>query len=716
MFADTPAEKERRILFTGELSRDSSAYKLLGESGDFELYESVLTENIYSFIEKNHINLIIINYSQLPDNFEQLIEQLKEICNNRNLPVLFIFSPNIKDVSFIFDFFQHSDLLFTPFNYSELKWRIDKLFLSIKNHSKLVAVEEALSAYKNQLDKLNDMFSRSVPAFAPYAVSSEEQIEKGIKVFLRQICDGVGAETALLLTFDSREKELVLEATPVKELEKIEKSTFQFDDPLLASTAQNFQITLVDEADKLEDSSFASKVSEIIKNQVFSLILVPLVLNLKLYGIIVIVNKIRGRYFTQLDKNFTLLAATFFSRVMHDMEVFKKATESGKIADLASPFVSHLFEKMEFINSIMDSVLFGIVVLNQYNDIIYMNKSAERILQRSFDDLKDENFSVLFGEKFLMEHLSQTGESGTGVHRFETEVELPDGSTSLIGFSSQLHLNFLSQPVGKIITMRDISMFLLREKELMRMDQLASLGVLISGIAHEIRNPLAGINAVAQALEEELKREGNDKSEYVERIIRQVNRLNNLLQALFVYSRHDRPTIRNIDLNDILNEVKPLLENAIKDKDILYQEYLDHGKLVIPADPNLMQQMLLNLMLNAIEAMREKGVLTITMEYVSKVPENVVGKMNYIQRQLLNEAVRITVADTGEGIPEKNLKELFTPFYTTKSTGTGLGLSIVQQIVDKHRGFIEVFSEKDKGTRFCVYLPLKRLDIDQKAV
>ena len=698
------AKNKPNLLWMGEKPDSDPNYQLLKKSDRYNQFYTKFDKNIYTFIEKTEIEIIGVNFVDFPHNFGQLVDQLKEIVLNHKIPVLFIIPLSSRETTLIIDSFDFYDILYMPFNYGELHWRLEKLFRIRDLEIKLYSYEESINFYDRQLKQLNDLFTQMIPSFAPYAVTADEHIQKKIGLFLRKLSDGVGAETTILLHFSPEEKELVLEATHAME----DKLNFQFDDPLLAETAQNFQIQLLENTTQIEDNNFIKDLSKTIGSRIFSLILVPIVLESKLYGIFVVINKLRGKFFTTLDKSFAQIAANYFSKELHNVEVFKNATSGGNIADLASPFISHVNAKMEFMHSILDSVLFGVIVLNHYNQIIYMNKASERILERTYKEQKDLNFSTLFGEDLLSDSFFNQEEDESGVSRFEAEVKMKSGRNKFIGFSSQLHRNFLNQPIGRIITLRDISMFLVKEKEIMRMDKLASLGIMVSGIAHEIRNPLAGINAVAQALEAELKEEGNDKSEYVERIIRQVNRLNNLLQALFVYSRPERPDIEKIDLKMALEEVKPLVEKVMIDKKILYQEYIDQGSLLIPADPELIQQMFLNLMLNAVEAMSEQGVLTVSMENIPTVSTSVINKMTYIQRQFLDEAVRITVADSGEGVSEEELENIFTPFFTTKNAGTGLGLAIVQQIVDTHRGYIEVESEMGKGTRFIVYLPIKR--------
>ena len=707
MTKTTPSLTKNNLLWVGKSQERESTIDLLNRSGDFSLFEAAFDADLFATIEKNLINVIIVSIDKFPDNFNQQIDQLREIVRTRRIPLLFILQKASPEATLLYDAFDLADILYVPYEFGELVWRLGKLIKYRELNIKLSSFQDSLNTYDRQLQRLNDFLSQAIPAFAPYVITPDEQINKRIGMFLRRLSDGLGAETAILLRFSSEDKELVLEATQVSPNADSQKAAFQFDDSFLAPTAQNFQIQLWEKSDNKEEA-FILELEKALGTQIFSLILVPILLEQKLYGIFVVINKITGKYFSLLDRSFTQIAANFFAKELHNAEIFKNATADGSVNDLASPFVTHVNAKLEFLHSILDSVMFGVIILNHYNQIIYMNKASERIIEKKYSELKDENFANIFGPEVLSEGFFQQSEDMQGAKRFEVELNMPNGEPKIIGFSSQIHLNFMNQPIGRVITLRDISSFLLREKEMLRMDRLASLGVLVSGIAHEIRNPLAGIKSVAQALETKLKDEGHDKSEYVERIVRQVNRLNTLLQALFLYSRPERPTIEDVDIRSTLSDVKPLIEKTLSEKKILYQEYIDPNVESIPADPNLLQQMMLNLFLNSIESMDKEGVLSISVERLERIPAGIYNKMSYLQRKFLTESIKIVVSDTGEGISKESLKDIFTPFFTTKNTGTGLGLPIVHQIVDNHRGYIYVESDAGKGTRFIIFLPFNR--------
>ena len=242
------------------------------------------------------------------------------------------------------------------------------------------------------------------------------------------------------------------------------------------------------------------------------------------------------------------------------------------------------------------------------------------------------------------------------------------------------------------------------QSEIIRMDRMASLGVLASGIAHEIRNPLAGIKAMAQTLEEEL--EGDEtKIEYSQRIVRQVNRLDKLLKSFFSYAKPQRPNPIKCHIPDIVSEVLPLFERRIKEKNIQVKEVYSPSLKKIFVDSHQIQQVFFNLIINAIHAMENGGILTIK----ARLPEEthpIIDRRQRIPKLFSNIYDEITISDTGCGMDQAVLKNMYNPFYTTKPTGTGLGLSIVYQIIREHGGQITVDSEIDKGTEFKILLPV----------
>jgi len=292
-----------------------------------------------------------------------------------------------------------------------------------------------------------------------------------------------------------------------------------------------------------------------------------------------------------------------------------------------------------------------------------------------------------------------------GLPNREMELKRQDGKTVHVGFSVTPRIDNRNQRVGTIISFRDISLIKQMQAEVLRMDRLASLGVLASGIAHEIRNPLAGIKTVAQTLEEDIDPNDN-RREYVARIIRQVNRMDDLLKTLFSYARPKSPVPSKCRLQDIINEVKPLMEQRFDKNGIQFIERYAADLPPVYVDFQQIQQVFINLFLNAVDAMPAGGKLTVSVRPTWARLKHVDRRGNPSNQRALYSHVSVT--DTGEGIPRENLPAIFDPFFTTKPQGSGLGLSIVYRITEEHNGDIQVESEVGKGTTFTLLLPTEK--------
>jgi len=222
---------------------------------------------------------------------------------------------------------------------------------------------------------------------------------------------------------------------------------------------------------------------------------------------------------------------------------------------------------------------------------------------------------------------------------------------------------------------------------LLRADKLAALGTLSAGLAHEIKNPLASIKGLTQVLEENL-----DDPEFVKKyheiVPRQIDRINNLIEKLLRFGQPRELSLREFNLNRVIEEVLNLLENQCQKKGIAVERDLDNLP-EIEGDSERLFQVFMNVFLNAIQAMPSGGILFI---------KSSVRSLTY---------VCVEVCDTGMGIPADKLDKIFDPFFSSKATGAGMGLAVAYRIVKEHGGEINVESEVGKGTEFRIWLPIK---------
>lgn len=232
----------------------------------------------------------------------------------------------------------------------------------------------------------------------------------------------------------------------------------------------------------------------------------------------------------------------------------------------------------------------------------------------------------------------------------------------------------------------------LHRAEMRRADRLAVTGELAASLAHEIRNPLAGISGAVEALGRGLSKD-DPKSKIIREILRQIERVNTALNNLLSFTRPAEPELKKTILND---EVKKTLFFALQQKEVSNTEVsLDLARDLPPTlvDRRQMEQVFLNIILNALQAMQGGGKLSV--------------KTSVVQGADGGQLARTEISDTGGGIPSELMEKLFRPFFTTKVKGTGLGLAISRDIVEQHGGKISVRSSIGKGTSFIIDIPVR---------
>jgi signal transduction histidine kinase len=228
------------------------------------------------------------------------------------------------------------------------------------------------------------------------------------------------------------------------------------------------------------------------------------------------------------------------------------------------------------------------------------------------------------------------------------------------------------------------------EEQLARADKLASLGQMISGVAHEIRNPLSIIRGTVQLMERDFK-EVKDLKEYVRIIKEQSDRENRVIQELLDYARPSRQILLDININILIHSVLAFTNKYIQNKHVKLELDLDDTLPTLTIDGDKIKQVFVNIIINACESMENGGTLSIRTAKEDKW-------------------VKTYFEDTGVGMDELQVKSIFNPYYSTKPKGTGLGLSISNGIIEIHNGSIEVSSKKGEGSVFVVKLPYKKKD------
>jgi two-component system sensor histidine kinase PilS (NtrC family) len=243
--------------------------------------------------------------------------------------------------------------------------------------------------------------------------------------------------------------------------------------------------------------------------------------------------------------------------------------------------------------------------------------------------------------------------------------------------------------VGLIGVCQDLSSIKQMEERVRQADRLAAVGRLAANIAHEIRNPLASVSGAIEVLSKELPTDAT-QGRLVEIVLRESERLNRLITDFLEYARPAPPTMVEVELARLVEDVLVLLEHRKLPPGLKVVRELE-PPLPARVDPQQMSQAIWNLCLNAVEAMPEGGELRVG------------GRRN--DRERAPARLEIWITDTGHGIAENDLRQVFEPFYSTKSGGTGLGLASVYRIIQDHGGQTEVRSRVGAGTTFTLSIP-----------
>lgn len=337
-------------------------------------------------------------------------------------------------------------------------------------------------------------------------------------------------------------------------------------------------------------------------------------------------------------------------------------------------------ESKVYFDGLMTTIPLGILTVDKNNTIITCNPIAEKMLcaenTSETDTLAGKNIcdyipSIAFMD-FNKPVINTTVKT---VNNLENSLEL--NSFSIIIDNDR-------KGIG--IILRDLREIQKLQEELNRKDRLASLGQLAAGIAHEIRNPLSSIKGFARIFEENA-REGSEEKMLAQIMNQEISRVDKVIADLLEISKPNSLSLHSVSLKKLVEQAQNALILRAKEHNIRFINDIQINELCLDHDRFL--QILHNIFINAIEAMKNGGTITVSA----------------VQEQ--DKAV-IAIKDTGQGIPQNKISQLFTPYYTTKAKGTGLGLVIVQKIIEAHKGSIKVESTENIGTTFYITLPVNK--------
>ena len=353
-----------------------------------------------------------------------------------------------------------------------------------------------------------------------------------------------------------------------------------------------------------------------------------------------------------------------------------------------SLLIEEVRSSKEYMENILENSADAIVIIDMDDRIRSWNRGAERIFGYSAAEIVGKGFDVLLPEdmkaKGELDTIRRTVEREGFITGLETTRIDRDGRRLTLQVSSSAIRDRTGKIIGRSAILRDVTREKHLQADLIRTQSLAAVGELAATVAHEIKNPLAGISGAIQVIADAIP-PGDHRREIVPEILAQVSRLDDTVRDLLIFARPWTPELQPTDFVDVVDRVVRIVERQDKAVGVKIRRELP-ATLTLAADPRLLQEVLFNILQNAVDAMPRGGTIRMVMSEPA-------GE------------VLLRIIDTGIGIAPEHQARLFAPFFTTKTRGTGLGLAISKRMVEAHGGRLEIDSRHGKGTEVRISLP-----------
>jgi len=494
------------------------------------------------------------------------------------------------------------------------------------------------------------------------AVRSSLDLHSMLNLILDALIDNLNAEVGLIL---------------IKDKDKfLSRAAIGLTDQILKSISKDGKTLWQIFIDKKESGI----LSDISHERLSSILYAPLVNRGEIKGFIILGNKVTPPGFF-LDS---------------DLKVIHSVLEEVSIIIENSLLYEEIVNLKNYNDNILNSLPNGIITTDTEGIIVTINQGAEYILNIKSSEHVGKRVDTIFQNVLRSDFdIIRCIKSGENLINYDINLELKNGKISVLGISVSMLKSIKGNIMGAAILITDLTEKKFIENQIARAEQLAALGEMSAGVAHEIRNPLTSIQGFTQLLPKKMH-EPEFMQKYVEIVTRETNRLNDIVERFLSFARPRETGFQQCQVEDIIKNCLSLLHYQIE-KNGIKVNLKTTGCPSVWGDWQQLEQVFINIILNAIQFMNkpEKKIFIATSSILRKLLDN-----------RYKEFVAVRIEDNGSGIPQENIDKIFNPFYTTRPNGTGLGLSITSQIVEKHNGSIEVNSIPGKGTVFIVYLPV----------
>lgn len=341
----------------------------------------------------------------------------------------------------------------------------------------------------------------------------------------------------------------------------------------------------------------------------------------------------------------------------------------------------------QYLNNILKSAGSGIIVVDKNNKLTVFNSAAEHITKYSEEEVINKNYNIFsdyikINLKSIIKDVIKTETASIDV---EHNLIRKDGKSIPCSITTSPVLDENKNIAGFVFLLKDLEHVKQLEEELKREDRINILGEFSSSIIHDIGNPLAGLSNLLELYKSDWVND-NEKKEILNLIDGEIYDLNDLVVNFLNFSRQNNVSNSYVDIRVLIDEVINILKIEIIDKNIIVNKNYLTDKVYLNINRRSMKQALINIIKNSIQAIKEKGYI-------------------YIEIREKSSNIEIVIRDTGIGISEENMQNIFEPFYSNKKNGTGLGLSIAYKTIRENNGEINVESKLGKGTQFIINMP-----------
>jgi len=495
--------------------------------------------------------------------------------------------------------------------------------------------------------------------------SSAFNLEKLFQVISASAIKVTRASCCLLFMLDDEGRELSLAVARGGEMTAFD-SRLEIEGSLVDWVAKTGTAVLID------DIRTVPRYREIIPG-IVSHLCVPLISDKRVIGVLYVASPDQGA-FSEDDLKLLLIFAG------HSASLIKNARLYGQV-----------MTERNFRENILESSPASMVTINLQKEISSVNRKTEEMFRFKRKLVLGARASMVFSDD-IVQLVDLAIDEHTVVDNKEILLHHKDDTDITLGITSSLLRNHQDNLIGAMFIIRDLTEEKKTEELIRRIDRLTSLGQLSAGIAHEIRNPLSSINFNVQLLAKKTALTvdaGNLLADTQEG----VDRIRTLVKGMLDFAKPSLPALKSDSLVQVVQGSISLMDSQFREKRVEVRSALPDNLPPVTMDAHQIRQVLVNLLLNAMEAMPEGGIIGVrcrTERSDSRRGDHVV----------------LQISDQGSGISRDNLSRIFNPFFTTKPEGTGLGLAIVHKILEQHQILVDVTSDKTKGTTFTLKFPV----------